>query len=122
MRRFLISYHLRLYFKRIFSLVAVIFLLFGLDGVLYFIPAAGHPLLKFPLYVPVSASKVLKIHYITFTKKYLNIYKTGKDPSVTLEMKAWAEELLDFLDTARPNDQQWLATIYMKSLIDVLSK
>jgi hypothetical protein len=63
-----------------------------------------------------------KIHYITFTKKDLNIYKIGKDPSVTLEMKAWAKELLDFLNTARPKDQQWLANIYMESLIDALSK
>jgi hypothetical protein len=68
MRQFPITYRLRLDFKRIFSSAAVTFLLFDLDDVLYFIPTAEHPLLKFSLYVAVPASKVLKIHYIIFTK------------------------------------------------------
>lgn len=58
--------------------------------------------------------------YITFMKKAINVLKTSSDPLVTLEMKEWAGELLDFLDRAKPTDRQWLAEIYIKSLIEAL--
>ncbi len=63
-----------------------------------------------------------KSRYISFTKKDLNIYKTGKDPSTAPQMKAWASIILSFLSKVNPEAQQWLADIYMKSLIEALSK
>lgn len=60
-------------------------------------------------------------HFITFTKKDLDIYKNSTDPSVTPQMKECADELLNFLNSAKPEDQQWIADLYMKSLMDALS-
>ncbi|MGD2089021.1 MAG: hypothetical protein PVH61_22780 [Candidatus Aminicenantes bacterium] len=58
--------------------------------------------------------------YINFMKNDLNIYKNSTHPSVTPQMKAWADELLDFLNSAKPEDQQWLANIYVDNLSGAL--
>lgn len=59
--------------------------------------------------------------YVNFMRNDLNIYITSTEPSVTEEMTVWANELLDFLNTAeKPEHQQWIADLYMKNLIIVL--
>lgn len=61
-------------------------------------------------------------HFITFMKKDLYTYKTGREPSVTPGLKECAGELTDFLNTAKPEDQQWLSTIYVENIIKILRK
>jgi hypothetical protein len=59
-------------------------------------------------------------HFITFTKKDLNTYKTGRKPSLWPGVKELAVELLAFLNTAKSVDQQWFSEIYVSSILKAL--
>lgn len=63
-----------------------------------------------------------KADYIEFMKKDLNVYATKEEYSDTSELVELSRGLQDYLSQIKPEDQGWIADIYVGTVLKVLRK